>query len=182
VCETGDARRGTIPKVDEEMRRRNAMRHRIIPLAVAAIVVGLTAMWAMSDTTTQPPMRGHHGMGHVHALWSQLNLTPDQKTKIEAIKSAHKDRILAAGQDVMTKRHALFDAVTADKPDEAAIRKAADDLGKAIGNASVTASAIVAEVRPILTAEQIDTARKFLAAGHRPGACMEKCAIKAAPK
>ncbi len=55
---------------------------------------------------------------------------------------------------VAEKRRALRDATLAENPNEATIRDAADELGKAIGDAAVVGSKIKAEIHKVLTPEQ----------------------------
>jgi len=56
----------------------------------------------------------------------------------------------------------LRKAVLAKDADEAAIRKAAADLGNSIGDAAVLFSKAAGEARPVLTPEQIERLEKFL--------------------
>jgi Spy/CpxP family protein refolding chaperone len=101
---------------------------------------------------------------HFHRAWdmrSKLNLSDDQKTKIRQTVAGHKTEIAGMVKEVGEKRQALRDAVLAETPNETAIRAAADELGKAIGDAAVKASKIVGEVRKDLTPEQVEKIRKF---------------------
>ena len=66
-------------------------------------------------------------------------------------------------QAVVSKRRALRDAVLADQPDEEAIRSAAKTLGNQIADAAVLASKVVAEVKEVLTPEQIEIIRQYQA-------------------
>jgi Spy/CpxP family protein refolding chaperone len=93
-------------------------------------------------------------------LRSELNLTDAQKAKIKDTVAAKKPEIARVAQGVWEKRTALADAVLADRPDEQAIRKAADELGKAIGDAAVLASKVAGEVKPVLGSEQWDMIQK----------------------
>lgn len=103
-------------------------------------------------------------MGHIGrmlVLRSELNLTGEQRKNIAAEIKSHKDEIRPAAKEVFEKRKALREAVM-DKPgDEKAIMAAANDLGKAIGNAAVLASKITAKVKPILTPEQQELVKNF---------------------
>ena len=101
---------------------------------------------------------GH--IGRLLVLHSELNLTDQQKAKIHETVVAKKPEIAKAAKAVWEKRTTLVDAVLADQPDEQAIRKAADDLGKTIGDAAVLASKVAGEVRPALTSEQRELIRK----------------------
>jgi Spy/CpxP family protein refolding chaperone len=102
---------------------------------------------------------GHIGRWMV--LRSELNVTDEQKDKIKATIKPRKPEIAKAAKGVWEKRTALVDAVLADQPNEEAIRHAADDLGKAIGDAAVLASKVAGDVRPVLTTEQREKLQKF---------------------
>jgi Spy/CpxP family protein refolding chaperone len=101
------------------------------------------------------------GLQRLLSLRTELNLTDDQKTRIREIVKAHKEEIVPVAKDVLARRQALREAVLADSPGEEAIRSAADELGKAIGDAAVLASKIAAEVEPVLTDAQKETIARF---------------------
>jgi Spy/CpxP family protein refolding chaperone len=108
-----------------------------------------------TQSTDRPLMRLIRGeIGRWMVLRSQLDLTGEQKQQIADILQAHKSEIVRAVQPVVEKRRALREAVIAPVPDEKAIRAAADDLGKSIGDAVVLASKIRQQIAPILTDEQ----------------------------
>jgi Spy/CpxP family protein refolding chaperone len=111
---------------------------------------GLTTQ--QSDHPLMQFIRGQIGRWMV--LRSQLDLTSQQKQRIATILQSHKSEIVQAVQPVVQKRRALREAVIAPVPDEKAIRAAADDLGKSIGDAAVLASHIRQQIAPILTDEQ----------------------------
>ncbi len=100
--------------------------------------------------------------GRVLVLRSELNVTPEQKEKIHQILKSHKAEAAPIAKSLTEKGRALRKAVLADNSDEAAIRKAADELGKAIGDAAVLASKVGGEVKPVLTQEQRERIGKFL--------------------
>jgi Spy/CpxP family protein refolding chaperone len=95
---------------------------------------------------------GH--IGRLILLRSELNLTDEQRAKLKDTVAAKKPEIARAAKGVWEKRTALADAVLADQPDEQAIHKAADELGKVIGDAAVLASKVAGEVKPVLDAGQ----------------------------
>jgi Spy/CpxP family protein refolding chaperone len=100
-------------------------------------------------------------IGRFLVLRSELNVTPEQRSKIAGTVKRHRNEIRPVAKDVLEKRKALREAVLATPKNEEAIRKAANDLGKAIGDASVLASKVIAEARTALTPEQIERIRKF---------------------
>lgn len=93
-------------------------------------------------------------LGRLMTLRSELNLTDEQKTKIHDAFKGHKKEIAAEAKQLFAKRNVLRDLVLSGSTDEAAIRKAADDLGKEIGNAAVLGVKVRDEVAPVLTDEQ----------------------------
>lgn len=127
------------------------------PMAVSA-EKSLAAGWR-TNTPLGRLISGN--VGRLMVLRSELKITDEQREQIGAVLKQHKPKMLEVGKEVWQQRTKLRDAVLAEKPDEAAIRKAADELGKAIGNAAVLGAAIAAEVRPILTAEQIERLQAF---------------------
>jgi len=93
-------------------------------------------------------------LGRLMVLRSEVNLTDQQREKIKEVVTAHKSEILTEAKAVVEKRTVLRNAVLTEKPDEAAIRKAAEDLGREIGNAAVLAAKVKGEVAPVLTDDQ----------------------------
>ena len=148
------------------------MKKRWIGLSLAAVCVA-----GMLGAATAAPTEGGLGagfgeqgplarlmtgqLGKLMTLRSELNVTPEQKQKIQAIIKSHKAEIAAVAQPLVDKRRALREAVSAKTPDEKAIRAASDDLGKAIGGAAVLASKVKAEVRAVMTPEQMRKIEEF---------------------
>lgn len=97
-------------------------------------------------------LSGH--LGRLLVLRSEMNVTDEQRQKIKGVVVEHKGEIAKAAKGVWEKRTALRDAVLGGEADEAAIRRAADELGKAIGDAAVLGSKIRGQVAPILTDRQ----------------------------
>jgi Spy/CpxP family protein refolding chaperone len=102
-------------------------------------------------------------IGRLMVLRSELNVTDQQREKIKAVVVAHKSEILAEAKAIVQKRRALRHAVLTERPDEAAIRKGADELGHEIGNAAVLAAKIKDQVAPLLSGEQKELVKKCIA-------------------
>lgn len=151
------------------------MNTRIIGTAffLMLAVVGLTATsWAAEPavkgdvlTLGQSPLAKliTGNIGRFLVLRSELGITADQKKKIIGIVKSHRDEIRPVVKSVLEKRRALRDAVVNKPGDETAIRGAATELGKSIGDAAVLASKVVAQVKPELTSQQIERIEKFRA-------------------
>lgn len=118
---------------------------------------GEESRWA--DTPLHKLISGHIGRWMV--LRSELNVSGEQKAKIKEVVQSQKPEIATAAKAVWEKHVALRSAVLADQPDEQVIRKASDDLGKAIGDAAVLASKVAGQVKPILTTEQREKIKQF---------------------
>ena len=142
-------------------------------VAIPAVALSATALWA-GQTAAEPAGRARlmHSaigrfftgqIGRLMVLRSELNVTDEQRDQIRDIVKGHRTEIVPVAQKVVEKRRALRTAVLAANPDEKAIRAAADDLGKAIGDAAVLASKVAGEVKPVLTQEQRDRIGQFRA-------------------
>ncbi len=92
-------------------------------------------------------------LGRWLVLRSELNVSDEQKAQIRETLVSHKPEIARAAKGVWAQRTALREAVLSGQ-DEAAVRKAADELGKSIGDAAVLAAKVVGQLKPILTEQQ----------------------------
>jgi Spy/CpxP family protein refolding chaperone len=144
-------------------------------LAGAGMLVGgVTFQAVAADDGAQPAARKLAGtplgklitgrIGRLMVLRSELNLTDEQKAALRTTLKAHRREIAAAVRPLVEKRHALRDAVLADKSDEE-IRAAAADLGKAIGDAAVKGKKLHALLKDKvhLTDEQVSKIKAFRA-------------------
>ena len=140
-------------------------------LKLALVCVALNA-WAAEpaakadmETLSQAPLAKlvTGNIGRFLVLRSELGITTDQKKKIIGIVKSHRDEIRPVVKTIMEKRRALRETVVKKPGDETAIRGAATEMGKAIGDAAVLASKIVAQVKPELTSQQIEHIEKFRA-------------------
>jgi Spy/CpxP family protein refolding chaperone len=95
-------------------------------------------------------------------LRQDVNLTAEQRQQLRKIVVSHRAAIADEANKLWQKRNALRDAVLAEKTDEEAIRKAADDLGKQIGEAAVKAAKLKQELAPVLTSEQRAKVKEFI--------------------
>jgi len=134
-------------------------------IALGTVAVPLTAYAApktKAELANTPLGRLIVGtIGRLLVLRSELNVTDEQRAKIREVLVGHKPEIAKEVKAVWVKRNALRDLVLSGKGDEAAIRQAADELGKAIGDAAVLGAKIRGEVAPILTDEQRELIKKF---------------------
>ena len=129
--------------------------------AAKAADVAPAAAEAMRDTPLGRLIGGN--IGRLMTLRSEANVTPEQRQKVRAVLTSHKTEIGDVAKDLVTKRRALREAVRADAHDEAAIRKAGEDLGRSIGNAAVVGSKVRGELKLVFTDKQVEMFKKFVA-------------------
>ena len=84
-----------------------------------------------------------------------IGLTPDQHTRIREIHLRHDDERIAAGRRLRQSRQALDRAIMNDRYDEAAVRRATEDLAAAQADKIRLESRIRSEVRNVLTTDQV---------------------------
>jgi len=96
-------------------------------------------------------------------LQSNLNVTPDQREQLADIMLSHRGEAQPLAQGVVSSAKNLRYKVIAEKPVESEIRAAADELGKAIGDAAVLASKGVGDARTVMTPEQLALIKQFIA-------------------
>ncbi len=87
----------------------------------------------------------HLGIFRAGELIGELNLTPDQKTQIKSILAQNKAQIIKAARDVVQARLDLVNGV----------QNAADELGTAQLNAFNLRTSILAQIKPVLTPDQL---------------------------
>jgi Spy/CpxP family protein refolding chaperone len=100
--------------------------------------------------------RGMGGMGRgfdVTAMFQGLDLTEEQKTKMQEIQKASAEKTQAA-QTAQMQAMMKVNSLVMSGGDEAAVRAAAADYAKAFTDASVLRAKTVGEIKALLTAEQ----------------------------
>jgi len=108
------------------------------------------------------PMPGGPGMGQgpggadgvMGAIMQKLDLTEEQREKIETIRDDNHAKTSAARRAVEKARRALEEAIAANA-DEAALHKAATTLGNALGDEAVLKVKTIKEIKAVLTPEQL---------------------------
>jgi Spy/CpxP family protein refolding chaperone len=145
-------------------------------VAVGVCVAGLGAAAANSHHGGGFGMRGHFPghdgpiarlimgkIGRLMVLKSELGVTDEQRDKLREIGLSHRSEAGPAIAKVSASFRGLRDAVLAESGDEAAIRKAADDHGKAVGDLAVVLSKMAKEGREVLTEDQRGQIKSFIA-------------------
>ena len=134
---------------------------------IAAVVLGVAMLggghMAFAGPAEQGVAPGRPGARALRAIFArlgelrgELNLTSEQKMRIFAVVQEHRAEIVEKVKLVRDKGRALRDATEADVINERAIRRAAEDMGDALGEGAVLKARIRAQVRPIFTEEQRD--------------------------
>ena len=133
-------------------------------LAGGAGVSGLAATGPLGDDVPEARPLGmlmSGQFGRLLTLRSELGITTEQREQIRGIVKNHRQEIASVLKPVAEKRRALRDATLAENASEATIHAAANELGKAIGDAAVVGSKIKAEVHQVLTPEQREKITQF---------------------
>ncbi len=94
-------------------------------------------------------------------LREELNITETQREQFKTLIKENRAELAPVILGVMDKKQALHQAVFAEMPDDAAIRQAAEELGRSLGDAAVAASGVLQEARLILTQEQVTRLQEF---------------------
>lgn len=124
-------------------------------LANSSYAAGPLGAAIMEDGPARPLRMFLSGQfGRLLELRSELDLTTEQRHQVRDILVNHRAEIATAVKPVVEKRRTLREATLAANVDETAIRAAANDLGKAIGDAAVVGAKVKAEVRAVLNPEQ----------------------------
>ena len=127
----------------------------ILAVVVMALVVGVFSMVSYAGRI----FPGGMAMGHMYRmnmLFDELGITGDQRIALKKLFKDHRKDIQPLAKGVMIKGQTLRELILAETPDPAAIRQASAELGNAIGDAAVQASALAKEARSMLTPEQVE--------------------------
>ncbi|MCC7476598.1 MAG: Spy/CpxP family protein refolding chaperone [Pirellulales bacterium] len=139
------------------MRKRTIVSLSMIGLAVCALGAVAAPSLVQSMEAARPLRVFLQGQfGRLMTLRSELNVTDEQRESIRKIVESHRSEIAAVAKPIVEKRRALRDATLSKESNEQAIRAAANEMGKSIGDAAVLASKIKGEVAGVLTSEQIE--------------------------
>lgn len=88
-------------------------------------------------------------------LMQAIGLTPDQHARMQQIRLGHDDEVIAAGRRLRQARRSLDTAIMSERYDEAVVHRATDELAGAQADKIKLDSKIRAEVRGVLTADQV---------------------------
>ena len=126
---------------------------------LTAVIVALVVVVLSMVSYAGRPFPGGMAMGHMYRmnlLFDELGITGDQRLAFKKLFKEHRKDIQPLAESVMAKGRAWRELILAEAPDQGAIRQASADLGNAIADAAVQASALAKEARAILTPEQVE--------------------------
>lgn len=142
------------------------MKHSFALLALAAMPLaaqqprmghdaqGMSHMMQMEEMMA-PMMRAMaFAPDHLLARKDSLNLTPQQITRLTALRDAAKTAHDAAAADAKAHMGAMAQALNAASPDTAAVKQHFQATHTAMGNAHWAMLAAAAQARSVLTDEQ----------------------------
>ncbi len=150
------------------MAKRHVTLGVLILLALIVPILGIA-----QERGNQRPFRGGRfgnsplgrlirgNIGRRMSLKADLNLTDEQWSKLKGILEKHRKDFQPVAKKIVERKRTLREVVLSKTADETAIRKAAKNLGTAIGDAAVLASKIADEARTVLTPEQIERISQF---------------------
>ena len=84
-----------------------------------------------------------------------IGLTPGQRMRIQEIRRSHDDEVISAGRRIRQARQALDRAIMDETYNESEVRRATEALAAAQGDKIRLDSSVRAQVRGVLTSEQV---------------------------
>jgi len=131
------------------------MRNRFFLVICALVLFATTAPSQPIQQPAQQPAPGPEAMrpGDGDPI-RQLNLTPEQREQIRAIREHNQNERAVTAQKLREANRALEQALNAENPDEAIVEQRLKDVAEA--QASQTRMRVLTEIRirRVLTAEQ----------------------------
>ena len=98
--------------------------------------------------------------GSAKSMQARLGLTDEQAKRLQKLRAGSKDEMMAVTKAVKEKQNALNNLVDSGAG-EGAIRAAAVELGKALGDRGVWQAAQAASIKKILTPDQYEKMKQF---------------------
>jgi Spy/CpxP family protein refolding chaperone len=131
------------------------MKNRILILTLAAALGagGLFALKAHAESTA--PRRAPGAL--LQRAKERLGITDDQAAQIRSVLKDERDNLVKLARAVNDGRTKLRGVIQKDDATEADIRAAAAELGKAQADMAVERHQLFGKLKPILTADQLDT-------------------------
>ncbi|MBN2202377.1 periplasmic heavy metal sensor [bacterium] len=147
------------------------MKNRILSTALLALAVAATSAFGQAGMEKKVVKRVTAGKGlHAQKAPCLLDLTEDQRTKIDAMKLEADKAVLPLQAQIEIKSAELKQLMLADKPAAAAIEKKIDEIGGLKTQIQKKRTLHQVAVRGLLTPDQrVDFDRKTLGRRHGMG-------------
>lgn len=98
-----------------------------------------------------PHRRGREGL---FSLLKELNLTEEQKAKIQSLMKEHRQAMAPIRESLQKSRAQLRELARAQVVDESAIRATSQQIGTSLGDLTIQQARLRQAIRAILTPEQ----------------------------
>jgi Spy/CpxP family protein refolding chaperone len=131
----------------------------ILPLFATSLVLGVPSPSLSLQDPSQTESGASPRQQDAQDLIAQLNLTPEQREKIRAIRQETKNERAAINQRVKQANLALQQALESDSPDEVLVEQRLRDAAAAQADATRMRVLTEVRIRRVLTREQLGTLR-----------------------
>jgi len=151
-------------------------RKRLMCLAVTLLMCIGTPLWAWhgeDDMTMDGPRQGK-GYGPLGMI-KELNLTPEQQAKVDAIMDQHRKEIRLIHEKIDADRNALHESIHNEVFDEQTIRKTSRALAADKEEMDVLRGRMSSEIRMTLSPEQTAKLKEMKKMRQEQRECREKC-------
>lgn len=135
----------------------------LLALGVAFMAPSSVFALAQSGIPQQPQEANAQQIAPPRDPIAELNLTPEQRQKIRAIREESKDERAAINRRVREAQLALRQALDADSPNEVLIEQRAREAGEAQAASLRLRALNETRIRRILTPEQVNKLKQLLA-------------------
>jgi Spy/CpxP family protein refolding chaperone len=130
-------------------------------IILLAFVAGVSGRPAVGKS----PESFRSGTGRMPGLERLMaNLTEEQRASLQSAMAAQREKIAGLEEKSREARRAMFESAMIEKFDEAAVRKQAMALSKIEAEMTVVRMKAFSEMRPQLSAEQMEKIRNFVGA------------------
>lgn len=126
---------------------------------LVVMVVGLTMVYA--NASASPQQTDTQSGPNIQDPIGQLNLSPEQREKIRAIREQLRDERAAINQRLRETNKTLEDALDADNPNESQLENLMRDVAAAQAAAMRLRILNEVRIRRVLTPEQLVTWRRL---------------------
>jgi Spy/CpxP family protein refolding chaperone len=129
----------------------------LLALLLSAGVASVRAQDTADAPASSPEARRGGGGGLLRAL----NLTPEQRAQIKAIRRETEPQGRLLGMRLMQARRALDEAIYADNPDDRVIEERVREVGAAQSAVLRMRALTELKIRRVLSTEQLNTFRQL---------------------